>query len=240
MISDDVLRGRIPRLGTITTGRGVEATSRSGNTYSRPTRADSLVVHTDDGELADAVQRVTGGTIETDSPTWSYDVVTGRRELAATLLPSGVRQHLEAWRTAQVARRCDGVTMTMRDGRPVNEPCACAAEIAAGSDRVCSPSTIAPVTLDLPVARLGVWEVRSTSWGTAAAIKGAMQALAMVGVTSEPVAGRLTMRERQVRTADGSVYDVWEVAFAAHAVDTSSAAIEPTDAPALDAGESRA
>ena len=211
MIDDGVLAGRIPRLGTITVGRGTEATSKRGGTYARPTRAKTLVMHTNDPEIANAVQVRFGGDIATDSPTWDYDVVTDTREMPVTVLPAGFRQSLELWRAAECVRRCDGVRMTTRDGRPTDEPCVCDVEMAAGAERACKPSTILPVLVTLDVERFGVWEIRSNAWGTAAAIKGSMQALQMVGSGASSVPAIVTMVDRTVRDAKGDVHEVPEI-----------------------------
>ncbi|MFN2346097.1 MAG: hypothetical protein ABR616_10325 [Dermatophilaceae bacterium] len=211
MIDDDVLAARIPRLGTITTGYGQEATARSGSTYSRPTRSKTLVFHTNDPEIANAVQMLLGGDLSTDSTTWEYDVVTDARQVDVTILASGFRQALELWRAAECVRRCDGVTMSTENGRPVSKPCVCDREIADGSERACSPSTILPALIDLDVERFGVWEIRSSSWGTAAAIKGTIRALAMVGVGTGSVPARLAMVDRTVRDGEGKVHDVVEL-----------------------------
>jgi hypothetical protein len=210
MIDDGVLAGRIPRLGTITTGHGVEATSRQGRPYSRPTRAATLVFHTDDPEVANAVQVAFGGDVLTDSPTWPFDVVTDHRSVEVVALTQGFRQNLEVWRAAECVRRCDGVVMSTLNGKPTSDPCACQPEIDQGAERACKPSTILPVTVDLDVERLGVWEVRSNAWGTAAALKGSMQALTMVGA-SGTVGAILHMVARTVRDAQGKPHDVEEL-----------------------------
>lgn len=211
MIDDDVLGGRIPRLGTITTGRGVESTSKAGNAYSRPTKADTLVFHTDDPEVAYAVQLRFGGDLQTDSPSWDYDVVTDTRTADVLVLPEGFRQDLELWRAAECIRRCSGVTMRTRDGRPTAEPCLCEQEISQGQERACKPSTVLPVLVDLDVERFGVWEIRSTSWGTAHAIKGTISALRLVGATQGSVPAVLSMVDRQVRDASRQVRDIVEL-----------------------------
>lgn len=212
MIQDEVIHGRIPRLGTITTGYGVEATSQRGKSYSRPTRSETLVFHSDDAEVATAVQTAYRGDLRSgESPTWAYDVITDQRSVEVSVLPAGFRQALEAWRAAECLRRCDGVTMTTRDGRRTDEACLCAQEIERGQERVCTPHTIVPVLVDLPVERFGVWEIRSNSWGTAAAMKGSMKALAMVGATSGSVPAVVSMVDRQVRDRDGKVRDVTEL-----------------------------
>lgn len=209
MINDDVMPGRIPRLGTVTTGRGTEATSKRGATYSQPTRSRTLVFHTNDGEVADSVQRRLGGSVHTDSPTWGYDVETDSRTVDVQVYPAGFRQALELWRAGECLRRCDGVTMS----RPAGQACACAAEIEQGQDRACAPSTILPVLVDLPVDRLGLWEVRSSSWGTAANMKGTIRVLAMLGVATEAVPCRLEMVDRTVRDPQGEARDVVEFAL---------------------------
>jgi hypothetical protein len=209
-IHDDVLRPRIPRLGTITTGRGVEATSRAGNAYSRPTKAKSLVFHTDDGEVAAAVQSRFGGVVLTDSPSWGYDVVTAGREAELLILPGGFRQALELWRAAECLRRCDGIVMSTLQGRPVSRGCLCDEEMARGEDRACRPTTVMPAVVELDVERFGVWEVRSNSWGTASGFKGVLQALAMVGAGAASVPAVLSMVDRTVRDTKGAVHDVVE------------------------------
>ena len=211
MIQDEVLQGRIPRLGSITIGRGVEATSQKGNTYGRPTKSQTLVFHTNDPELANAVQVRFGGDIKRDSPTWDYDVVTDVREAEVVVLGPGFRQTLEVWRAAECIRRCDGVRMSTEQGRPVDKPCVCNGEIERGAERACKPHTILPVLVDLDAERFGVWEIRSTSWGTAAAIKGTMRALAMVGATQASVPAILSMVDRTVRDTTGQVRDITEM-----------------------------
>lgn len=210
-INDEVLGARIPRLGTISTGYGVEAVSQSNRPYSRPTRASTLVFHTHDGEVATAVQNRYGGDVSSDSLTWAYDVVTDTRSADVGVLPQGFRQALEAWRAAECLRRCDGVRMVTAAGRPVDQPCACAPEMERGLDRACSPTTILPVLIDLDVERFGVWEVRSNSWGTAAALKGTLRALAMVGATEGMIPAVLTMMARTVRDSKGKPHDVEEL-----------------------------
>lgn len=213
MIDDDVVRARIPRLGTITTGRGVEATSRKGGQYARPTKAQTLVFHTDDEEVAAAVHRKLGGELVADSPTWGHDVVTGVREVDLLILPSGFRQDLVLYRAAECLRRCDGRMMSTQAGRPVSAPCVCESEIAQGRDRACKPSTILPAMVELDVERFGVWEVRSNSWGSASNVKGTMVALQMVGAL-DAVPAVLSMVDRQVRDADRNVRDVVELQVA--------------------------
>lgn len=233
MINDDVMPGRIPRLGTVTTGRGVEATSKRGQSYSQPTRGTTLVFHTNDGEVADALQRRLGGSIHTDSPTWGYDVETDSRTVDVQAYPAGFRQALELWRAGECLRRCDGVTMS----RPAGQACACAAEIDQGQDRACAPSTILPVLVDLPVDRLGLWEVRSSSWGTAANVKGTIRALAMLGVSTEAVPCRLEMVDRTVRDPQGEARDVVEFALTITQSRASLAALTADELPAGDRDE---
>lgn len=207
-IHPSVLRPRIPRLGTITTGYGVEATSRAGSSYSRPTKSDTLVFHTNDEEAANAVAAALGGRISEDSPTWQFDVITGVRSAKVEVLVAGFRQSLESWRAGQCARRCDGVTMSVLDGKPTSQPCLCEQEMARGAERQCDPHTTLPVLVELNVDRLGVWEVKSTSWGTASNIAGALDTLRMMGVTAVRVPAILSMADRKVRDASD---DVWEV-----------------------------
>jgi len=237
MIQDEVLQGRIPRLGSITIGRGVERESRKGNTYAQPTKSQTLVFHTNDPEVANAVQMRFGGDIATDSPTWECDVVTDVREAEVVILAAGFRQALELWRAAECLRRCDGVTMQTRPGRPVNEPCACEPEMERGQDRQCKPSTNLPVLVELDdVERFGVWEIKSTSWGTASAIKGTMRALAMVGATQSSVPAIVSMVDRTVRDSTGQVRDVTEIhATIARSHDTLAALA--AQAPSLDGPE---
>lgn len=237
MINDDVLQGRMPRLGSITLGRGTEAESQKGVTYSKPTRADTLVFHTNDPEVATAAQTALGGDVLQESPHWTYDVVTDARQADVRLLPAGFRQALELWRAAECLRRCDGVRMSHEDGRPTDKPCACADEMSRGHDRACGPSTILPCFVDLPVERFGVWEVRSSSWGTAAALKGTMRVIAMAGGRVDEVPAVLQMVDRQVRDADGRLRDVVElhatVAVSHRGLSALAAGDEP---PALDSG----
>lgn len=235
MIDESVLNARIPRLGTITVGRGVEATSKRGASYSRPTRAKTFVFHTDDEEVADAVQATLGGEVVTDSPTWDYDVVTEARSFEALLLGPGWRQHLELWRAAECLRRCDGIRMVTKDGRPINEePCACQPEIDRGYERACRPTTIMPVILDLDVERLGIWEVRSNSWGTASALAGTMRALGFAGAAGASVPTIVSMVDRTVRDSDGTPREVTEI-HAAIAQSQRSLAALASSAAALDA-----
>lgn len=213
MIDDTILEGRIPRLGTITVGHGVESTSKAGNTYAKPTKSETLVLHTNDPELANAAQMTFGGDIATDSPTWDYDVITDQTAIPVTIFAPGFRQHLELWRTAECARRCDGITMSTESGKPTSKPCVCAVEISQGQDRKCKPHTTLPVILDLGVDRIGVWEVRSTAWGTARQIKGAVQMIDVAGLTG-PVSGAVSMHVRQVRDSAGKVWDAAEIQVA--------------------------
>lgn len=213
-IHDDVLHARIPRLGSITTGHGVEATSSKGMTYSKPTKASTLVFHCNDADVAAAVQGTFGGTISTDSLNWACDVITDVRDAPVGILPAGFRQALESWRAAQCLRRCDGVTMTTVNGRPVSQPCLCDAEMARGQDRTCTPSTVLPCFVDLTVERFGVWEIRSTAWGTASSLKGVMRALAMVGAGQATVPAVLSMVARTVRDTHDKVHQVEELQVA--------------------------
>lgn len=214
MIDNDVLRPRIPRLGTVTSGRGVEATSRAGKAYSKPTRADTLVFHTDDPEVANAVQMKLGGDILSESMTWAYDVVSDQRSVELLAIPAGFRQALELWRAAECLRRCDGVVMSTLNGRPSDRACLCAEEMAAGKERSCRPHSVMPVLIELDVERFGVWEVRSNAWGTAASLKGVVAALSMVGAAHAAVPCRLTMVDRDVRDHAGQVHKVAEFQLA--------------------------
>ena len=212
MIDPTILRPRIPRLGTITTGYGETRQARSGRDTVTPRRSDTLVLHTNDEAAADAALAAYGGEIRHDSPTWAFDVVTNRRDLDVVVLRQGVRQHLELWRTAVCARRCDGVTMSLLDGRPTDDPCLCEREMATGKpDRDCSPHTVVPALLDLDVDRLGIWEIRSTSWGTAAAVAGTLSALTLTGITSGSFPAVVAMSDRTVRDASGKVREVTEL-----------------------------
>lgn len=208
MIDDDVLRGRHPRLGTITTGYGVEATSQRGSTYAQPKKADTLVFHTDDRQVAEAVCSKLGGRITDESPNWSFDVVTDSRSAEVMLLPRGFRQALEHWRAAECVRRCDGRVMETLQGRPTRQPCMCEGEIASGQERLCSPSTTLPVIVELDVERFGVWEVKSNAWGTAGALKGTIGALRLVGSDAALVPAVLAMVDRKMRDQSGKVWDV--------------------------------
>lgn len=219
-IRDDVLRGSIPRLGTITTGRGVAATSKAGNKYSRPQKASGLVFHTDDGEVANVVLEEHGGTVHDDSPTWGFDVEVESREVDLLVIPSGFRQWLVHYRTEQCLRRCDGVRMVVADGKQVGvsqggevvdgEECRCAKEMERGRERTCRPSTVLPTLIpDLPIERFGVWEVRTNGWTSGRQLKGAVQALWMVGVQGGQVAlpAQLVAVDDQVRSGE----DVWQI-----------------------------
>lgn len=214
MIDDAVLHARIPRLGTITTGRGVERQSQRGATYAQPRKASTLVFHTDDELVARAVAQRFGGTMLDESPTWAYDVETDHRSIEALAIPAGFRQALELWRAAECVRRCDGVTMSTYDGKPTSRTCLCAEELAQGRDRACTPSTVLPLIIELDVERFGVWELRSNAWGTASSIKGTMHALAMVGATQGSVPVVVSMVDRKVRDAQGDVHGVVELAVA--------------------------
>ena len=214
MIDNDVLRPRIPRLGTVTCGRGVEATSRQGKPYSRPTRSETLVFHTDDPEVANAVQVKFGGDIVSDSLTWEYDVVSEVRSAEVLTIPAGFRQALELWRAAECIRRCDGVTMSTLNGRPTDRPCLCAEEMAKGAERSCRPHSTMPILIELDVERFGIWELRSNAWGTAASLKGVVAALTMVGASQAAVPARLTMVDRTVRDGRGKVHEVTEFQLA--------------------------
>ena len=223
-IADDVLRGREPKLGTITVGRGVAATSRKGGTYSRPRRESTLVFHTDDPQVATAVQTALGGSVYTDSPTWGFDVVTDADEVDVDLLPGGFRQALELWRAAECARRCDGVTMRTLDGKPTDRPCLCEQEMDSGADRSCTPSTVLPVLVRLDVERWGVWQVRSNAWGTADHLKGTIRMLSALGITGGRVPAVLRVATRKVRDTSGQVHEVPELtAVVAASADTVEA-----------------
>ena len=211
MIDDEVLAGRLPRLGSITTGRGVEATSKAGHAYSRPTRSETLVLHTDDPEIANAVQMVYGGDVLSDSPNWQHDVVTDVRAIDLMVLPAGWRQALEKYKTAQIERRCDGIQTSIVAGRPEQRPCICEEEMARGLERDCTPHTVLPALVELDVERFGVWEIRSTGWGSASNLKGAMRALAMVGISSGSVPARLSMVDRTTRDTSGQVREVTDL-----------------------------
>lgn len=218
-IRDDVLRGAIPRLGTITTGRGVAAESKKGREYSKPTKAGGLVFHTDDGEVANVVLEEFGGTVHTDSPTWGFDVEIEHRHVDVLAIPGGFRQWLTQYRTEQTLRRCDGKQMIVLDGKQVGveqggqvvdgEPCRCEAEMARGAGRACKPQTVLPVMIDLPVERFGVWEVRTNGWTSGRQLKGAVQALWMVGIQGGQVAlpAQLVAYDDTVRSGE----DVWEI-----------------------------
>lgn len=211
MIHPDIIRPRLSRIGTITTGYGVTATSQTGRDYSRPNRAKTLVFHTDDLAVANAVLADYGGEIRTDGQGWEFDVVTDVRQVELVALRSGWRSNLEQWRAGQCARRCDGITMSLRDGNPYDGPCVCGPEMASGADRACDPVTVLPVLIDLDVDRLGVWEVRSTSWGTAAAIAGAMQALDLAGAPVRAFPAVLSMVDRTTRDRTDRVREVTEL-----------------------------
>jgi hypothetical protein len=211
-IHPDILRPRVPRLGTVTTGYGVEATSRRGGTYSKPTRSDTLVFHTNDEEVAEAVRAAYGGHISKHSPTWEFDVITDQRSIAVTALATGFRQALEDWRAAECLRRCDGVTMSTVEGKPNVRPCMCNLEMERGEERRCTPTTILPVLLEAVKAdRLGIWELRSNSWGTAAAFAGTLQALQMTGVSAPSFPAIVQMVDRTVRDVSGELREVVEL-----------------------------
>jgi hypothetical protein len=237
MIDDSILHARIPRLGTITVGRGVERTSQRGTSYSQPRKASTLVFHTDDEDVAQAVARALGGQVYTDSPTWAFDVETDRRSVEALALPAGFRQALELWRAAECSRRCDGVTMSTLDGKPESRPCLCAQELAQGRDRACTPSTILPLIVELDVERFGVWELRSNAWGTASSVKGTIHALAMVGATAGSVPVVVSMVDRKVRDTHGDVHSVVELTVAIARSHTALAELagraQQLDAPSL-------
>lgn len=227
MIHDSVLGGRIPRVGTITTGRGVESSSKAGKQYSRPSRSDTLVFHCDDEQVANAVRDKFGGQVVTSSMTWAYDVVTDVTCADVQMLPAGFRQSLELWSAASCLRRCDGVTMSTFNGQPTDKPCMCD---AAGQERDCKPHTTLPVLVDLDVERFGVWEVKSTGWQTAANLKGTIQALALTGRTVTTVPGVIEMRPRVVKDAKGETHNINEL-LAQIAVSNESMATLPAGVP---------
>lgn len=231
-IDPSVVAPRVPRLGTITVGRGKTASSQAGREYSQPRREDTLVFHTNDGEVANAVQMLFGGDVFTESPTWGFDVVTDATQMTVRTLTSLFRQDLCAYSRSQTLRRCDGVRMSMIEGRPASADCLCVGEMAAGKDRTCSPYTNMPVLIDLDVDRAGTWEVKSTSWGTAANIAGTMRLLLATGLTGE-VPAILEMRKRVVKDAKGETHEVPELHLTPA---VSLAALTGDSRPALDSG----
>lgn len=249
MIADDVLRASIPRLGTVTVGRGVLRQSQAGNDYSQPTRAKSLVFHTNDDAAADAILSTLGGRHHTDSPNYAHDVeLDPGKTVPVMVLPFGWRQNMEDWRAAECRRRCDGLRMATVDGKPADEPCRCQIEMdtMGAQERTCSPHTVLPVLVDLDLARFGVWEVRSTAYGSARRLKGAIQALQMVGVTQAQVPGVLFTETVQTRDSTGKVWDVLELdvriaadhhALAQLASSAPVRALDPPDLPALGNGD---
>lgn len=234
MIDDDVLAGRPPTLGTITTGYGQAAESQAGATYSRPTRSDTLVFHTNDRDVAAAVYDRYGGEVRQDSPHWEHDVVTAVREVDLQILPAGWRQALVLYRTADCVRKCDGVTMTILQGQRVSQPCMCEGEMARGAERQCDPSTVLPALIDdLDVERFGFWEIRSTGWGSARNLKGAVVSLAMIGIRDGRVPARLSMVDRKVRDPDDRVREVVDLSLTISASLDTLASV----APGLGAGD---
>lgn len=233
MIADTVLSGRIPRIGTITTGRGVEASSKAGKQYSRPSRADTLVFHCDDEDVANSVQAKFGGQVVTSSMTWAYDVVTDATRVEVQMLPAGFRQSLELWSAASCLRRCDGVTMSTFNGQPSDVPCACE---AAGGYRDCKPHTTLPVLVDIDVERFGVWEVKSTGWQTAANLKGTVQALALTGRNVATVPGVIEMKPRLVKDAKGETHNINELLAHIAVSNDSLAALPSVPSVAIGAG----
>jgi hypothetical protein len=235
MIRDEVVYARVPRLGTITTGYGQERQAKSGATVPLPRRSDTLVVHTQDATLAEAAQATYGGKVVTDSPSWSFDVVTDVRELHATMVRVLFRQALELWKRGECARRCDGVETSTIDGRPNVRPCVCSAEMARGADRACKPHTVMPVLLDLPAERFGVWEVRTSGWRSASALKGTLAVVKMLGDPPlVPVVVR--MDTGQSRTNRGQVVDVTEITAVVAQAPPDLAQLVAASRPELTAG----
>jgi len=229
MIADTVLPGRLPRIGTISTGYGKAATSQKGSEYSQPNRAKTLVLHTNDADAAAAAVAEFGGAVLEDSPTWAYDVVTAVREFRVWVMMSGFRQHLELWRAGSCERRCDGVTMSMVAGNRETGPCLCADQ----PERACSPTTVLPVLLDLDLDRVATWEVRSTGWGTAANVKGTMQSLSGA---SGMVPCILGMKDRDTRDRSGQVRAVTDMTLIpALSLAALTAGPRQIEAPATDA-----
>lgn len=221
-IGDDTLGPNIVRLGTITCGRTIEF-ERDGDTKRRPEKESTLTFHTDDLTIATALVDAYGGQTYEDSPNWQYDVVTEATEIEVEILASGFRQWLVQYATAKCLRRCDGTRMVTRDGKGVDEPCACAPEIEAGAERACKPSTVLPVLIDLPVDRFGVWECRSTSWGAARSIKGTVSTLDLIGATGRLSRGILRAEEAITRDPQNRVRRHYELSLS---IAESRAALE--------------
>jgi hypothetical protein len=192
------------------------------------------VFHCDDGDVANAVQVQYGGNVMSSSLTWAYDVVTEATRAEVQMLPAGFRQSLELWSAAQCLRRCDGVTMSTFEGQATSKPCMCS---SSPDERDCKPHTVLPVLLDLDVQRFGVWEVKSTGWGSAANLKGTVQALQLTGRSVTTVPGVIEMRERLVKDSKGDTHKVHEL-HAHIAVSADNMTALPAGVPAaISAGQ---
>lgn len=207
MIDPSVIEPRTPRLGTITTGRGVAATSSKGRSYNRPTRTDCFVVHTDVEQAAAAVADRFDGTTMRDSDTWDFDVLVPARTIPVHVLVPQFRQAMELWTAGQCHRRCDGVTASHVRGVGEGVPCVC----DSGAARECSPTTVMPVLLDLGLPMLGTWEVRSSSYGTAGNLSGTIRMLTSTVRAGAVVPADLSLQDRKVRDSEGRVWDTVEM-----------------------------
>lgn len=209
-ISDDNLGGRSPRVGTITFGR-TRLNDKTGRTH--PIKTYTPTFHTNNGEVANAILEKFGGKIYDEGDTYKFDVVIEADSFEAFLLPASFYQWLESWKTATCLRRCDGDWMQTVDGErvePLTKPCLCKAEMQAGGDRTCKPSTMLNLILDLDVPSYAPWALQSTAWGSAGRLKGVINSLAQAGIVTGVVPVTVNAIKSKVRDPKGGVQTVGE------------------------------
>lgn len=160
--------GQMPRVGKIRLGIKVDATSRTGESVSRPQATDYFVVTGDDN-----------GVTSPESAESFLDLYPGEPRAIHCILPAGTPEQVMegAWRlygTGKLKRKCDGMECDERTatGGWVTQPCVCEAQgiserVERNGQAQANPAhcrLIWTFNILLPgVQGVGVWQVETQS-----------------------------------------------------------------------------
>ena len=113
-------------------------------------------------DVVKAFADVYGGRPRRWSDGNGYQVKLPINRLPIILLPGqNLSQHMEHWKGSVCDRRCDGFTMSKKDGAPASTPCMCGPDRAI-DNRQCKPVTRLTVACpEVPVVGVGLLTTRS-------------------------------------------------------------------------------
>jgi hypothetical protein len=191
------LQSRLTQVGVIRLGQ--QLISKNNKKY--PAKLETLRFTSPSRPLIDAVANAYGGEVKAwQAPTGpQWEVITGAKEIPVLVPPQRIDPNMELWGNGFRSRMCDGETETIRQ-----EPCLCAAAIAAGArpkpTEVCKPTTRMSLML-AEIPSLGTWKLEAHGWNAAAELP---TLAASIESAPQPIPARLEVQVREKKSFDPS------------------------------------